>query len=216
LVIAEARLPAFLNAANSSVDADAELMLRFQAGEEVCFEALVQRYRKPLAGFIYRMVQDAAVSEELVQETFVRVYMARGRYRPDARFTTWLYRIAHHLSLNHLRDHRHERRTDSLDEPAGDSGQLRDLPSRAPGIEARLLQAERAATVRRAIAALPDRQRAAVIMHKYQDFDYRQIGEVLHLSASATKSLLFRAYEKLRHDLAPWLEESAGVSRGAS
>src|SRR5690348_21232 len=82
-----------------SLDADAALMLRFQAGEEACFEALVERYRRPLLGFVYRMLRDQGASEELLQEAFLRVYLHRDRYRPQAGFRTWMYRIAYRLAL---------------------------------------------------------------------------------------------------------------------
>jgi len=188
-----------------SVDADAQLMLRFQAGEAECFDSLVLRHRKPLLHFIYRMVQDAGVAEELTQEAFLRVFLSRERYTVEARFTTWLYRIASHLTLNHIRDHRHERRSESLDQSGPDGEAPRDLPDRQPGAESGMLKEERLARVRRAVAGLPERQRSAVLMHKYQGMDYREIGAALRLSESATKSLLFRAYETLRAELSSLL-----------
>ncbi len=187
------------------VDADAQLMLRFQAGEAECFDSLVLRHRKPLLHFIYRMVQDPGVSEELTQEAFLRVYLSRERYTVEARFTTWLYRIATHLTLNHIRDHRHEKRSESLDQPAPEGEPQRELPDRHPGAESGLLKEEKLARVRRAVAGLPERQRSAVLMHKYQGMDYREIGQALRLSESATKSLLFRAYETLRVELSSLL-----------
>lgn len=188
-----------------SVDADAQLMLRFQAGEGACFDGLVLRHRKPLHHFIYRMVQNAGVAEELTQDAFLRVYLSRERYTVEARFTTWLYRIATHLTLNYLRDHRHEKRAESLDDPGPDGDLQRELPDRRPGAEAGMLKEERLARVRRAVAGLPERQRSAVLMHKYQGLDYHEIGQALRLSESATKSLLFRAYEALRAELSSLL-----------
>lgn len=200
-----AELTAILDASLRVLDRDTERMLRFQAGEAACFDELVTQYRKAMLGFIYRMVRDAAAAEELTQEAFLRVYLHRERYRPEARFSTWLYRIANHLALNYLRDHRRDRLHDSLDAPLEEGAEPRELADHRPNQEQDLvaasLDAQRRARVRDAIGALPERQRAAVIMHKYQGLDYEEIAAALELSASATKSLLFRAYESLRRQL---------------
>lgn len=201
-----AELTAILDAATMRVlDPDTELMLRFQAGEAGCFDELVHRYQKPLLGFVFRMVRDTGAGEELIQEAFLRVYQHRDRYRPEARFSTWLYRIANHLALNYLRDHRRDRQATSLDEPTEDGEMRMELADTRPNAEQDLMAASnetmRRARVQDAIGALPGRQRAAVIMHKYQGLDYDEIAGALELSASATKSLLFRAYESLRRDL---------------
>lgn len=180
-------------------------MLRFQAGESTCFDDLVTRYRKPLMGFVYRMVGNAASSEEIIQEAFLRVYLHRANYRPQARFSTWVYRIANHLALNHLRDHRRDRLADSLDAADDDGGAPRELADAQPNAEQALVAASiaagRARRIREAVGGLAPRQRSAVIMHKYQGLDYEEIAGALGLSLSATKSLLFRAYEALRREL---------------
>jgi RNA polymerase sigma-70 factor (ECF subfamily) len=149
---------------------DADVMLRVKAGDESAFDYLVQKYRRPMVNFMYRMAHNAAAAEDLAQEVFLRVYRSRASYEASAKFTTWLYRIATNLAANHARDTRHERPENmvSLDEPDEDTGTTMDV---------------------------------AVIMHKYQQMDYKQIAEVLKLSESATKSLLFRAYETLREQL---------------
>lgn len=207
-----AELTAILDASLRVLDPDTELMLRFQAGEAICFEELVHRYQKPLLGFVYRMVHDMAAGEELIQEAFLRVYQHRERYRPEARFSTWVYRIANHLALNYLRDHRKDRQATSLDEPNEDGEMRMELADFRPNVEQGLMAASAETTrrtrVRDAIGALPGRQRAAVIMHKYQGLDYDEIAGALELSSSATKSLLFRAYESLRRDLHDLLDSS--------
>jgi len=149
------------------------------------------------------MVHNAAIAEELSQEVFLRVYRSRGSYTADAKFTTWLYRIATNLAVNHARDNRHERPEEksSLDEVNEETGLAMDVADPKPGAEQEILRRERLRAIRQQVAALPERQRMAVMMHKFQELDYRQIAEVLHLSESATKSLLFRAYEKLRESL---------------
>jgi RNA polymerase sigma-70 factor (ECF subfamily) len=182
---------------------DAEVMLQVKAGDEQAFAYLVQKYRRPMMSFMYRMAHNSAAAEDLAQEVFLRVYRSRGNYEASAKFTTWLYRIATNLAVNYARDTRHERaeNTVSLDEPDDHTGLTLDLADRSLTAEEMLVRRERLAAIRQRVQALPERQRLAVIMHKYQQMDYRQIAEVLKLSESATKSLLFRAYERLREQL---------------
>ena len=182
---------------------DAAVMLRAAAGDESAFNYLVGRYHRPIIHFLFRMVHNQAVAEELAQEVFLRVYRSRESYRAEARFTTWLYRIATNLAVNHARDTRHERSAQNiyLDQPDAETGTKPDLADEEPSVEQRLLRDERMAEIKAHVQALPERQRMAVLMHKYQGMDYRQIGEVLKLSESATKSLLFRAYQTLRDKL---------------
>ena len=182
---------------------DAAIMLRVAEGDEASFNYLATKYHRPMIHFLYRMVGNQAVAEELAQEVFLRVYRARSSYRAEARFTTWLYRIATNLAVNHARDTRHERsaQTVYLDQPDEETGTTPDVADDEPTAEQQLLRDERMAAIRRHVMALPERQRTAVLMHKYQGMDYRQIGDVLKLSESATKSLLFRAYQTLRDKL---------------
>jgi RNA polymerase sigma-70 factor (ECF subfamily) len=156
-----------------------------------------------MMSFMYRMTHNATVAEDLAQEVFLRVYRSRTSYEPTAKFTTWLYRIATNLAVNHARDTRHERaeNTVSLDEPDEETGTTMDVPDSSLSVEENLVRRERLNAIRAKVQQLPERQRMAVIMHKYQQMDYRQIAEVLKLSESATKSLLFRAYESLREQL---------------
>jgi RNA polymerase sigma-70 factor (ECF subfamily) len=182
---------------------DAEIMLALSAGNMDAFDVLIQKYRKPIMHFMYRMVHNEAVAEELAQEVFLRVYRSRATYRAEARFSTWLYRIATNLGVNHARDTRHERSAPTvyLDEPDAETGTTPDVADATPSAESALLRSERMASIREHVMALPERQRMAVLMHKYEGMDYKQIGEVLKLSESATKSLLFRAYQTLREKL---------------
>lgn len=184
-------------------DNDAALMLRLKAGDLSCFDLLLQKYRRPMMHFMFRMVHNQAVAEELAQEVFLRVYRSRETYRAEARFSTWLYRIATNLAVNHARDNKHERAAQMvhLDEPDEDSGTMPDVADQGISAEANMLRQERMRAIRNHIEALPERQKMAVLMHKYEEMDYKQIGEVLKLSESATKSLLFRAYQTLRERL---------------
>lgn len=197
------------------VRSDVQLMLGVKQGDEASFELLLQRYRRPLCHFLNRMVRDAAHAEDLAQEVFLRVYRARREYEPSAKFTTWLFRIATNLALNSLRDTRHRQSEVSLDAPTeGQDGSemTPDVPDGAPVVEQQLVERDRVAVVRRAIFALPEKQRAAVLLHKYQELDYDEIARILGCSVSALKSLLFRAYETLRVELAPLVAPEA--SRG--
>jgi RNA polymerase sigma-70 factor (ECF subfamily) len=180
---------------------DAELMLRVRDGDAQSFALLLAKHRGPVIHFLYRMIQNQAVAEELAQEVFLRVYRSRASYEPTAKFTTWLFRIASHVALNHIRDGKQERNQESLDQ-ATDEGLGRQVASSAPTVEQRMLREVRLAEIRRTIELLPAKQRAAVLMHKYQEMGYAQIAVALECSESAVKSLLFRAYETLRAKLA--------------
>jgi RNA polymerase sigma-70 factor (ECF subfamily) len=182
---------------------DAEIMLAVAAGDEAGYNYLVTKYHRQIIHFLFRMVHNEAVAEELAQEAFLRVYRSRESYRAEAKFSTWLYRIATNLAVNHARDTKHERsaQTLNLDEPDAETGTKPEVADDDLNVEQSMLREERMAAIRSQVAALPERQRMAVLMHKYQEMDYRQIGEVLKLSESATKSLLFRAYQTLRERL---------------
>ena len=182
---------------------DAEVMLELKAGNMDAFDILLAKYRKPIIRFMFRMVHNQAVAEELAQEVFLRVYRSRETYRAEARFSTWLYRIATNLGVNHARDTKNERtaQTVELDQPDPETGTTPDLADATPTVEVAMLRCERMNAIRQHVMALPERQRTAVLMHKYEGLDYKSIGEVLKLSESATKSLLFRAYQTLREKL---------------
>jgi RNA polymerase sigma-70 factor (ECF subfamily) len=192
------------NVATMAIEPDLDLMMRVRDGDAASFEILLRRYRLPLVGFFHRMIRDQALAEDLAQEVFLRVYKSRESYRPEARFTTWLYRIATNLALNAIRDRRDEVSATA----GGDDGSTLDrFVDPQPTVEQQLVQGERERLIRQAVEALPEHQRAAVILHKYQDVDYRQIAGILRVSESAVKSLLFRAYETLRMRLEPLLRE---------
>ena len=187
--------------AAAAMDFDAELMLRVKEGDGASFASLLEKHRTSVVHFLYRMVQNHAVSEELAQEVFLRVYRSRATYEPTAKFTTWLFRIATHLALNALRDGKNERLQQTLDDDGSDMP-VRQVSDARPTVEEEMVHQARMDEIRRAITALPDKQRAAVLMHKYEEMEYSQIAKVLNCSESAVKSLLFRAYESLRARLA--------------
>jgi RNA polymerase sigma-70 factor (ECF subfamily) len=193
---------------------DVQLMLDVKAGDEQSFELLLRKYRTPLVNFLYRMVRNTAAAEDLAQEVFLRVYRARQEYAPSAKFTTWMFRIATNLALNSVRDNRHRQMEISIDQ-TGDNGEdeqpAMEVPDRTPTVEQELVARSRAELIMKAIHALPEKQRAAVLLHKFQEMDYDEIARVLECSESALKSLLFRAYETLRVELAPFVSSSARV-----
>ena len=190
------------------VRTDVQLMLDVKSGDEASFALLLHRYRTPLVNFLYRMVRNREQAEDLAQEVFLRVYRARAEYVPSAKFTTWLFRIATNLALNSIRDNRYQKLEDSIDSPAridsedGDDRPL-DVAEQHPNIEQHLVEDVRVKMIRHAIDKLPEKQRAAVLLHKYEELDYAEIAKILNCSESALKSLLFRAYEALRVELAP-------------
>jgi RNA polymerase sigma-70 factor (ECF subfamily) len=185
----------------AALERDAELMLRVREGDDTSFGLLLDRHRAPVVHFLYRMVQNDAVSEELAQEVFLRVYRSRATYEPTAKFTTWLFRIATHLALNWIRDGKKEKGQESLSEELLD-GVQRQVAANQPTVEQSMVFEVKLREVRVAIGMLPEKQRAAVMMHKYEELEYSQIAKALNCSESAVKSLLFRAYETLRARLA--------------
>src|SRR6202790_463759 len=161
---------------------DVQLMLDVKAGDEASFNFLLQKYRSPLVNFLNRMVRDSGTAEDLAQEVFLRVYRARKQYTPSAKFTTWLFRIATNVALNSVRDTRHQKMELSIDAPAitddEDSAQ-RELPAREKRIDEHMVERDRTEIIRRAIWSLPEKQRAAVVLHKYEEMDYVEIAKVL-------------------------------------
>ena len=195
------RVKTNMGGATAALDLDAELMLRVKEGDGASFGILLDKHRSSVVHFLFRMIQNHAVAEELAQEVFLRVYRNRGTYEPTAKFTTWLFRIATHLALNSIRDGRHERTQERLDDDSSDMP-IRQVKDIRPSVEQSMVYQSKLDEVRQAISALPDKQRAAVLMHKYEEMEYSQIAKVLSCSESAVKSLLFRAYETLRARLA--------------
>jgi RNA polymerase sigma-70 factor (ECF subfamily) len=173
------------------MDADAALMLRFRQGDRGAFEQLFRKYTPPLVNFLARMVPERARAEELAQEVFVRVYQARERYEPRARFSTWLFGIAHNLAVNELA-RAYRKRERPLDEDratrAADSGASPE-EQLAAGRTLHALEA--------GLARLPERQRAALLLRTQEGMSYEEIAKVIGASTSGVKSLLHRARERL-------------------
>jgi RNA polymerase sigma-70 factor (ECF subfamily) len=176
-------------------------MLRVRADEPGAFAELVTRYQHRLLGVMSHLCGDAAEAEDLAQEVFLRVYRSRKEYRPQAKFSTWLFTIANNLALNAFR-RRQRKPVVNLD--AHDSGPLGPRPAenlvydRAPAPDHNLSHQELAAVVQGALAQLNERQRLAVVLNKFEDMSYQEIAAVLRISTKAVKSLLSRARTQLR------------------
>ena len=185
-------------------DPDVRLMLEFQGGDKPAFEALMHKYYPRLLNFIHRFIGQREIAEDLTQEVFMKVYQAVSAYRPESKFQTWIYTIAKNISLNELR--RNKKLTVSLDEPLSsqDGGFKRDVedPSGVRPDE-ELLRQETVRAVRQAIHALPENQRMAVILRRYEQFSYEEIAQTMRMSVKAVKSLLSRAKENLKNKLTP-------------
>jgi len=184
-------------------DADAVLMLRLKTGDTEAFDRLFERHARAVVNFTYRFVRNRAIAEDLAQEVFLRVYESASSYEVKARFTTWLYRIATNVCLNELR-----RPHSRLERNCGESPWMLGEGIRAPDS---LERVEVAHALRGALAQLPEKQRIAFILNKYQELSYAEVAEVMRISDKAVKSLIHRAKETLARKLAPLLSECTNI-----
>jgi RNA polymerase sigma-70 factor (ECF subfamily) len=177
----------------TTVDDDL-LMERIARGDEAAFRALVERWERPVFAFLARMLGSREEAQDLSQETFLRVYRSAGRYRGSGRFKSWLFRIAGNQARSRLR----RRKVLSW---VGLDPEREDLPSPGESAERRMEREDEAARVRRAVTALPARQREAVVLREYEGMSYQEIAEAMGTSVSAVESLLHRAVTALRKEL---------------
>ncbi len=179
-----------------ALDEDVRLMLAFREGDARAFDRLFRRWSGPLLRYLERMVRDAASAEDLVQEAFLRVHRARERYTPDARFSTWLYRIATNLALNELRRPRHKVVHSSM----GDE-EARPLVSGGPAVD-EVVDAQRmGGRVEEELARLPEKQRAALCLAALEGLSYAEVARALDVTQQAVKSLVHRARSTLAERL---------------
>ena len=185
-------------------DPDVQLMLKVAAGDNSAFEELVVRYQDRLVGFFFHLVHDRTTAEDLAQEAFLRVFRSRERYEATARFSTWLFRIAHNLASNQKRGAARRREI-----PLASGSGSYDLPSQGENLAEKsalmptrqLDSSELREVVRIAIDELSERQRTAVVLHKFEEMSYEEIGDVMGLGPVAVKSLISRARGKLKEAL---------------
>jgi RNA polymerase sigma-70 factor (ECF subfamily) len=192
------------------LDPDAELMLKVQKGNRLAFEELVIKYQKSVINTIFRSINDPAEAEDLAQNVFVQVWKVRRRYKPTAKFTTWLFTIVRNMCLNEVR-RRARHPADSMDKPVADATegiemhwQFADRGVKSPSEEA--LRAELHRRVEFALRRLPEQQRTAMMLVRHHNMPYEDIAKVLRCSLAATKSIIHRARQTLRDQIKPYLE----------
>jgi RNA polymerase sigma-70 factor (ECF subfamily) len=195
---------------------DAALMEAFQRGDEAAFGTLVDRHREKVFRLACRYLGDATAADDLAQETFLRVYRSRHTWRPEAKFSTWLYRVTVNACLNELRSRRVRRAVETTSaaapgagagtDPGGPALDGPDPRAADPGDAA--LRGELAEVVWKAVQGLPEDQRMAVLLSKYEGLSYRELADAMDRSIPAVKSLLVRARDHLRTSLAPYLDRA--------
>ena len=178
--------------------ADTELVVRALAGREDGFEELVRRYQRPIVAYVYRMVGDYDAALDLAQEVFIKVYNSLGRYRPEFKFSTWIYRIAHNAAIDHLR-RQGAARTEEM-EVEGHVGSTFEKPlaSKAPTPEQETERGERRAEIEEVVAQLPSAYRELIVLRHSHDLSYDEIAEVTGLPQGTVKNRIFRAREAMR------------------
>ncbi len=199
----ESNFPA--DSAPDSAAQDLRWMERIKTGDEVAFRELIEAHQRRIIGTIAKMISDESEAEDIAQQVFIRVWKSAARYEPTAKFTTWLFKITRNLVFNELR-RRKRHPAQLLDALNSDDRPMQapDLGVKAP--DTALLDEEMQGAIQQAIDELPETQRMAVILRRYDDIPYEEIGEILDLSVPAVKSVLFRARTELREKLKRYLD----------
>jgi RNA polymerase sigma-70 factor (ECF subfamily) len=179
-----------------------DLMARIAKGDDSAFEILVSRHQTSILNLIYRFIGDRTQAKDLAQEVFIRVWQAAKTYKPKAKFTTWIYRITANLCFNELKSSRRKKwfLFHQSDEHSGNTIE-ETLSDSAPSAEDLLLDKERSRQISEALQSLPDNQRMALVLKRYDDFSYAEIAQILDCSVSALESLLVRAKRTLHEKL---------------
>jgi len=191
-------------------DPDVQLMLRVKQGDDEAFAELVESYQDRVVSIFANILGDATAAEDLAQETFLRIYRARQGYEPQAKFSTWLFRIANNLASNTKRS---KNRRKEVQFGTGDTGPMSTrLPEKSLAEKSALMPARQYAKeellgiIRQAMETLNDKQRMAVLLNKFEEMSYADIGDTLEMSPAAVKSLLSRARENLRSYLENYVQ----------
>ncbi|MBA3030496.1 MAG: sigma-70 family RNA polymerase sigma factor [Desulfobacteraceae bacterium] len=182
-------------------DSDIQLMLSFRDGDKNAFRELYDKHKKRVINYCFRFCGNRSVAEDMAQETFLRVLKAARRYEPTARFSTWLFKIASNVCLNELRRPRYRNPTESLEEERED-GKEGFREAVTSDTDRDFAFNEMDSVVRKALGALPDKQRAALLLRIDGEFSYREIGEQIHCSENHVKILIYRARQQLKETLA--------------
>jgi RNA polymerase sigma-70 factor (ECF subfamily) len=182
---------------------DVRLMQLVAAGDTSAFEQLIERHQALVAGTVARMLGSNSDVEDIAQQVFIRVWKSARRYIPRAKFTTWLLKITRNLVFNELRRSKRHAHISLQSEPGAEEVLLKDEKNPPP--DASLLETELQRAIEEAIIQLPESQRMALVLRRYEQLSYEQIAEVLDLSVPAVKSVLFRARTELRTRLSKYL-----------
>lgn len=183
--------------ANWNALADGELVKSVLAGREYDFEELVRRYQRPIAAYVYRMVGDYDVALDLTQEVFIKVYASLSRYRPEFKFSTWIYKIAHNAAIDHLRRHATREAVANSEDNCGEG----TVESRRLSPEQESERSERCSEIEDVVQLLPAPYRELILLRHAQDLSYEEIAEVTGLPLGTVKNRLFRAREAMRDHL---------------
>lgn len=186
-------------------DLDVELMGRIREGDFAAFEQLIEIHQRSVIGTVAKMLGNPSEAEDISQQVFIRVWKSAPRYEPQAKFTTWLFTITRNLVFNEVR-RRQRKPTVSVQEREETTHRVvEDVQGSSPDED--LLRSEMEAAINRAIEALPEKQRLAVVLRRYEEMPYEEIGAVLSMSVPAVKSLLFRARTQLKESLQKYLDQ---------
>ncbi len=184
-------------------------MLAFQAGDVSAFDRLVPMCKRAIFSLAYRYGLSPGDADDLAQEVFLRVYRARAKYRPEARFRSWLLRIATNLIISQARKRKHRRVVSMQAMRIGSGDDETDLPDeRAAAPWERLTAHERKSALEKAMLELPEKQRVALTLNRFHDQSYEEVGSALGLKIPAVKSLLFRARQGLKDALTQFMEKN--------
>lgn len=196
---------------NYLVDPDVQLMLRVREGDDAAFAALVERHQARLVRLLAHLSGDPEIAEDLAQDVFLRVYRARGRYEPTARFTTYLFRVATNVALNSKRtkSRRKERVIAEGSRSSAAATPIQQAADKSTTMPARQADSKEVQdVVKEAVERLPERQRIALLLHKFEELSYADIATSMELTPSAVKSLLSRARQTLRGELDHYMRET--------
>jgi len=188
---------------------DAELFLKFKGGDKSTFCQLVEKYQDSVINTCYRFLRNKEEAEEVAQEVFLKVYLSANSYQPKAKFSTWLFKIVVNLCLNKLRD---KKKYSSLkiDNPFYKNQMENDIPALTESQPDKSYEhKEMKGIIKDAIDSLPENQRVAIILNKYEGFSYQEMAKILDCSVSSIESRLFRAKENLKKKLEPYIKKDA-------
>lgn len=198
------------------VPSDEDLVLRFQGGDTSAFDTLVRRYKNPVANFLFSLIHDYDRSLELAQETFLRVYQNVGRYEINAKFSTWVYRIGMNLAIDEMRRRKRWRFIPFVVRTEDGEFLEREQPDDDLDPEDRLLESEVQRVVRDAIATLPERYRASLVLKDLQGLSYQEIAEIHRVPEGTVKSRINRARLLLKERLTPYFTGRPGLMEAGS